>query len=101
MSDHVTIGALMDSIERLTETNGRLLNENDTLRGLVAKGQGDCIYCGLKAEDMAKCASGFPGCGRMDDLMTDQENEKDRQINHLRASLLRAQMRLGDVPDGL
>lgn len=62
--------------------------ENDILRGLVAKGQGDCVYCGLKAEDMGKCAFGFPGCARMDDIMAAQETEKDRKIDNLRLSLL-------------
>lgn len=27
-----------------------------------------CLYCGRAAEDMSRCASGFPGCGRADDL---------------------------------
>ena len=51
--------------------------ENDKLRGLLAKGKDDCIYCGLPAEDIAKCASGFPGCGRMDDIMAVEEHEKE------------------------
>ena len=47
----------------------RLRAENDKLRGLLAKGGKDCAYCGLPAEDIARCASGFPGCARMDDIM--------------------------------
>lgn len=101
MSEHITIGALMNTIENLTESNQRLLNENDILRGLVAKGQGDCVYCGLKAEDMAKCKSGFPGCARMDDIMAAQETEKDRQINHLRMSILSARMEAQAILDGI
>lgn len=46
----------------------RLRVENDTLRGLLARGDKDCPYCGLPAADIARCASGFPGCGRMDDI---------------------------------
>jgi hypothetical protein len=41
--------------------------ENARLRGILAKSTLPCIYCGLT--DMALCKSGFPGCGRMDDLV--------------------------------
>jgi len=47
----------------------KLRKENDTLRMLLANDSGDCIYCGLPKADMTKCASGFPGCGRADDMM--------------------------------
>jgi hypothetical protein len=47
-----------------------LAAENDRLRRLLASSNADCPYCGLPAADMAKCASGFPGCGRADDMMT-------------------------------
>lgn len=47
----------------------RLEQENKKLRGLLAKGDADCLYCGLPKKDMAKCSHGFPGCGRADDLM--------------------------------
>lgn len=53
----------------LTADNARLKDENDTLRGIVAFENIDCIYCGLPKADMAKCASGFPGCGRGDDML--------------------------------
>lgn len=46
-----------------------VLDENNKLRGLLAKGQGDCEYCQLPAKDIAKCRSGFPGCARMDDII--------------------------------
>lgn len=52
-----------------TEEAERLRVENDTLRGLLARGDKDCPYCGLPAADIAKCRSGFPGCARMDDIM--------------------------------
>ena len=48
-----------------------LQRENDILRAMIAKGPMDCVYCGLPAADMNKCASGFPGCGRADDMMAD------------------------------
>ena len=53
----------------LFRSNARLRKENDTLRGLIAKSNLPCVYCSLPASDMAKCSSGFPGCGRADDLM--------------------------------
>lgn len=43
--------------------------ENDTLRGLLGNSAKPCVYCGLPAEDQAKCAHGFPGCARSDDQM--------------------------------
>lgn len=47
--------------------------ENDKLRGLLAQGKGDCVYCGLPAAEIAKCPSGFPGCARMDDIVNAPE----------------------------
>jgi hypothetical protein len=44
-------------------------DENNKLRALLAKGQGDCAYCTLSAERIAECALGFPGCHRMDDMV--------------------------------
>jgi len=49
--------------------HNKILKENDALRALIANGSDDCIYCGLSKSDMGKCASGFPGCGRADDMM--------------------------------
>jgi hypothetical protein len=46
-----------------------LESENDKLRGILAKSDLDCIYCGLPKKDMGRCYFGFPGCGRADDLM--------------------------------
>lgn len=42
---------------------------NDQLRRKWSESPMDCLYCGLSAADMAKCVSGFPGCGRADDMM--------------------------------
>jgi hypothetical protein len=47
----------------------KLEEDNDKLRYLLAKSKADCPYCGLSAEDLSKCAHGFPGCSRADDLM--------------------------------
>ena len=53
--------------------------ENDKLRGLLAQGKGNCVYCGLPAADIAKCPSGFPGCARMDDIVNAPESEIELQ----------------------
>jgi hypothetical protein len=71
--------------------------ENDTLRGLLAKGQGPCVYCQLPAEEIAKCKSGFPGCGRMDDIMcainTERENQLEERITELLGQLSRVEVK--------
>lgn len=43
--------------------------ENTRLRAALAMSDQPCAYCSLPAEEMAKCASGFPGCARADDAM--------------------------------
>ena len=43
--------------------------ENDRLRVLLAASNANCAFCGLPAAEMAKCASGFPGCSRADDML--------------------------------
>ena len=52
---------------RLTAKVSEIEQENTKLRGILARSKEPCIYCGLT--NMAECPSGFPGCGRMDDLM--------------------------------
>lgn len=47
------------------------LKENSQLRLVLATSNAKCAYCGLPAEEMAKCASGFPGCARGDDMLSD------------------------------
>ncbi len=47
----------------------RLSKENDHMRGLLSHGSDPCIYCGLRASEMGRCARGFPGCARGDDMM--------------------------------
>jgi hypothetical protein len=46
----------------------RLRRENNCMRKLIADSNMDCVYCGLSRADMGKCASGFPGCARADDM---------------------------------
>jgi hypothetical protein len=45
--------------------------EFDKLRSLVAQSKMACIYCGVGAG--GPCPAGYPGCGRMDDLMNDAD----------------------------
>lgn len=63
--------------DELIAENQKLIEENDKLRGLLAKGDKDCAYCGLKAEEIGRCASGFPGCARMDDIINHQETKTE------------------------
>jgi hypothetical protein len=65
-------------VRKLTEKNESLKKELEDqemefrkFRGAVARGNGDCVYCGLSKDDMIKCAHGFPGCGRADDITDD------------------------------
>lgn len=44
--------------------------ENNRMRALLAYGSDPCVYCRLPKADMARCANGFPGCGRADDMAT-------------------------------
>jgi hypothetical protein len=50
-----------------------LEKENLELRAIIAKSVLPCLYCGLT--DISKCTSGFPGCGRMDDIINDPRIE--------------------------
>jgi len=43
--------------------------ENEELRGLLANAEIPCIYCKLPKQNIKLCPRGFPGCGRMDDLL--------------------------------
>ena len=56
----------IDAIKRaLDETR----DENTRLRGLLANAEIPCIYCKLPKHNIKLCPRGFPGCGRMDDLL--------------------------------
>lgn|SRR3990167_5721004 len=52
--------------------------ENDILRGLIAKQNTPCVYCG--EVEIAKCPYGFPGCGRADDILAAEESLFQRLI---------------------
>ena len=64
-----SFGDAITAIRELSAEVERVAKENDTLRGLLGNSAKPCPYCGLAAEDQAKCASGFPGCARADDQM--------------------------------
>ena len=66
----------------------RFKEENDKLRGLLAQGKGDCVYCGLPAADIAKCPHGFPGCARMDDIVNKEETAVEMENTNLRVHVL-------------
>ena len=74
------LGAFKTQRIKFREKVGKLTDENDRLRGIIAKSDLPCLYCGLAAADMAKCPSGFPGCGRGDDMLNDpaMENVSER-----------------------
>jgi len=46
----------------------RLQEENALLRALLAWGNDPCVYCGIQSCDMSRCARGFPGCWRSEDM---------------------------------
>lgn len=49
---------------RITELEA----ENTRIRAAYANSDQPCPYCSLSIEDWNKCASGFPGCARADDI---------------------------------
>lgn len=70
--------------------------ENTTLRTVVAKAPGTpCVYCGL--EDMSRCAAGFPGCAKADDIICG-EDEMFRRVAEERNRLRAMVPNNGDAP---
>lgn len=83
--------ALEKERDALRAEVAKLKAENSTLRTLVAVQQSPCIYCGLT--EMAKCASGFPGCARADDLICGEDEAFKAVVgerNNLRAEVKQA-----------
>ena len=93
--------ALMKTIENLTVSNQELLTENNKLRGILAAGKGDCVYCGLPAADIAKCPHGFPGCARMDDIVNKHETAVEMENTNLRVDVLNLRDALKSLTDKL
>ena len=72
--------ALLDELEAARE-------ENDFLRLRLAESDKACVYCNLPASEMPKCASGFPGCARADDLFAcDELTRRDRRMKLIGAA---------------
>jgi hypothetical protein len=59
------------SIKELQDELIRLRNENYKLKVMLAKSKADCFYCGLPVDRTTECESGFPGCERMNDVISD------------------------------
>jgi len=62
------VGTLLKERDEAVQREARLREENDYLRAYIANSDLPCLYCKLPKERMAECRSGFPGCGRMDDI---------------------------------
>lgn len=77
-----------DALKDVSEERREYQEENDTLRVLLAKGKGPCVYCQLPAEDIAKCQFGFPGCGRMDDLAIEINSAVESRLEKLYLDLM-------------
>ena len=86
-----------DSYRKMEESK----QENDKLRGLLAAGKGDCVYCGLPAADIAKCPHGFPGCARMDDIVNKHETAVEMENTNLRVDVLNLRDALKSLTDKL
>ena len=79
-----------EEIKRLTALLERYEDENAQLRAALAVSKDPCLYCQLPADEMAKCESGFPGCGRADDLMGCPHLGAAMELGPLREALLMA-----------
>lgn len=70
---HNAFPALLRRLREAERERDKACKENDFMRNLLASSNLDCVYCGLSKADMVKCESGFPGCGRADDMVFDGE----------------------------
>ncbi len=61
--------------------------ENTLLRAALAHSDQPCAYCSLPADELAKCTSGFPGCGRADDALGCPELGARMRVDELEAKL--------------
>lgn len=72
--NHTALGAAMwQEIQTLRAEIKDLVAENKRLRVIIARSKADCLYCGLSSDQTAECESGFPGCRRIDDIVTSPE----------------------------
>lgn len=61
--------------------------ENTRIRAALAVSKDPCIYCQLPAADIGKCAAGFPGCARADDISGCPEFGAAMQLHDVEAKL--------------
>jgi hypothetical protein len=61
------IELLRKALRNIRQELGEVREENTRLRAALANSELPCVYCTLPAGEIAKCASGFPGCARADD----------------------------------
>lgn len=87
--------AQAQEVSRARAEAERLSAENVRLRAALATSKDPCVYCQLPAAEIAKCAAGFPGCARMDDLMGCPELGARLELDDARAEA----ERLGGVCD--
>lgn len=69
----------------LASDHEALQRENDFLRAQTGNSAKSCVYCGLGADEQAKCERGFPGCARADDQMLCREVGVALERDELRA----------------
>lgn len=69
MNTPPVVGKLLLERDEAIQRAQRLQEENDTLRAHIAESELPCLYCQLPKAKMPECRSGFPGCGRMDDIL--------------------------------
>lgn len=58
-----------ESLAAMLNGSDAVVAENSRLRAALAMSDQPCAYCTLPADEVAKCASGFPGCARADDMV--------------------------------
>ena len=78
-----SLGYAEATIKVLTAERDAARKENDTLRGIIANADILCMYCGLSKSEQGKCASGFPGCARADDMMSAPDFGNDALLAEL------------------
>ena len=83
----------------VSKESARLQRENDTLRGLLGNSAKPCAYCGLAAEDQAKCAHGFPGCMRADDQILSKHFADGYALEQTQKEIVAIRSRIAELAD--
>ena len=77
----------------------RLSKENDLLRSALSHSKDPCIYCGLAADQLAQCCSGFPGCDRADDMINCPELGASLTLKDAELRIEKLEAALGKIMD--